>query len=661
MKLLFTSRINFDLIGFHAKRLKAFMTVFTILLLTTFPLPIFINWLNSSATSTLNPFPQFLVSLLATVTVFISAISPFLFFNYLFSSKSVNIYHSLPVRRRDLYITYLFASLMMVVIPFTITYGLGYILSYILNIIPMSIEHLFIYARLVIIFAAIMSMTIFVIMNTGTLSDAIIYTVILSIAPYIAYTAVQFFAGRFILGFASGSGEMLALFSPHIATFHVTNSLGVEYSPTIISSYWLILGIIINAVSIYLYQIRKSEKTEQPFTNRVFFSLITSLFTALLLVGLIAFWAILTNVNHFLSPFVIILPILLCYVIYVLLNIIKNRSTRNIREITRNYGIVVLVTIVTCAFIFISNGYGFTTRVPNAENVERIKISGSTVAQLPFGEGSTKDIFITSDEGINDFVAFHQSIVDDFEKDASVLSYSDIFTEPGQSPYALLKFSYNLDNGSQMNREFFVRKDKLDPLFSMMHTSETLIQINPLSRPRFNPTAMQIFNNTLTAEHEFTGNFAELGTIYTNDLRNIDSTQDYTQDGGKLEYIVMYQKNAETYQLNVDQRFPGTLAYLKANTGKKTDVNLNYFLAKPKTDIVIPRFFNPEYGFMSTNALSFLNYDTVTLSNLSRSEALTYETEVTAADYTNELHNILYVESIGQETLIPFSIAIPLK
>ena len=64
---------------------------------------------------------------------------------------------------------------------------------------------------------------------------------------------------------------------------------------------------------------------------------------------------------------------------------------------------------------------------------------------------------------------------------------------------------------------------------------------------------------------------------------------------------------------------------------------------------------------MSTNALSFLNYDTVTLSNLSRSEALTYETEVTAADYTNELHNILYVESIGQETLIPFSIAIPLK
>ncbi|WZU01771.1 hypothetical protein MGH68_01120 [Erysipelothrix sp. D19-032] len=258
------------------------------------------------------------------------------------------------------------------------------------------------------------------------------------------------------------------------------------------------MELLLIFVSIYLYQIRKSEKTEQPFTNRVFFSLITSLFTKIVTGWFDRVRAILTNVNHFLSPFVIILPILLCYVIYVLLNIIKNRSTRNIREITRNYGIVVLVTIVTCAFIFVSNGYGFTTRVPHVENVERIKISGSTVAQLPFGEGSTKDIFITSDEGINDFVAFHQSIVDDFEKDASVLSYRDIFTEPGQSPYALLKFSYNLDNGSQMNREFFVRKDKLDPLFSMMHTSETLIQINPLSRPRFNPTAMQIFNNTLT-------------------------------------------------------------------------------------------------------------------------------------------------------------------
>ncbi|QIK69058.1 hypothetical protein G7062_01620 [Erysipelothrix sp. HDW6C] len=664
MKTLFTSRINFDLIRFHFKRLKALTFVFTVLLFTTFPIPVIIKRLNIYYSPTELFGVNAAVGTLAFITMGLMIIAPFIFFHYLFSSRAVDVYHALPIRRRDLFITYIVTAALAVLIPFALTYFTGYILTFLLFANPFTSLHIFTFMRLVVIFISISALTVFVIMNTGTLSDAIIYTGILSIAPFVAYAAIQFFAGRFITGFASGSGDILPFISPHLAVLAVIVPMGLSVDPSIISSYWFIISIIIYVVSIWLYERRRSERTEEPFTNRVFFSLITSLFTAILLVGLIAFWSTVNTIDaSFLSPRVITIPILLAFVVYVLLNIIKNRSTRKFKEVTRNYAIMVVTTLVILSTFYFTNGFGFTERIPDSKDIESIQISESSIAQIPFiGMTSTNKLILNDPESIRQFVVFHEDIVGRIDSKRGLVSDNAYeLTDPNAdyNNYVSLEFAYVLTNGSRMSRAFLVHNSLLDTLLPIAFTTEVQSQVNPILSGKYYPDYVEFFSPSFSTRYTFTGKLDELVEIYRQEISNY-TVDDYTKNGGYLKYILAYGSDDRIFQLNIDERHTRTLQYLETHLIDPIDTEFTFqrFIA-PIED---PEFhyYNPISGYVrKTNVWDISSSISESLT-LTTADAKKLDTQLKAYAYSENRYDTLLIYSFSDDIAHYFSVQLPI-
>lgn len=586
MKNLLNSKVDFKLLRFNQKKYNGYFILFTILLFSSFPLPLVLNHLNRH--SFLSDDLSISIVILLFFGVLLAIITPFIIYTYLTSKKAVDVYHALPIKRTDLFLTNNLSSYLLVIIPFAIAYFSGYLFGDLFGYYVTTTMYLrfFAYAALLI---AIQSFTIFVIMNTGTLSDSFIHTGIVFLIPFVIYAATNTFSD-YIFAVSSISTNTLKVLSP---VYTIFSFLDLNQSVSLLSIFWILVYLFVTCFSLRLYNSRKSEKSEVPFVNNYYFPIVTGVFVCLVFV---IFNSAFTSSTYYmrnvrpLSDFFdlqsMVISIAFTYVGYMILNFFRYRSTKYFLKNTLQYLIMIAITCAISTVLIITQLFGYAWHVPKASSVESITFKdlyGWQVHPLLY---VNTDVFINNEytitdaESIEEFVAYHKFLMKSYKENGSDFSEEAYLenesTRGCGDGWGQASFEYTLKSNRNISRSLVSPYQYTEALSVLLDNEGYQKIINPiLDESTQIKGPIYYYNNTMTRyqrsdDKEF---LDTIRTLYLQDLKNVTSDT-LAYQASNLKYIVRYEAyvsrtETATAYLYVDDRFPLTVNYLENRNDAK--------------------------------------------------------------------------------------------
>jgi hypothetical protein len=472
MENLFRARINAGFFRFLIKRNTRLMILTTVAMVALYPLLAFTEFVFNGTYSQgfFNVGRSFQL-----VVFFVSlVIVPFVIFSYLNSKKSLDVYHALPITRKDLFLTGLAAAVVVVLIPFLLVYGIGWI--YNIMVVP-GVDNSRIFENLYYSLALAMAITLpfmFSMMNTGTSVDGFLYGLIIHLIPMIAYGTYLVFGNTVLLGFRAPTNNTFLLFTaPLWSIFELNLNRNLVYpNPDLVALYWFVMSFGMAWLVLYFYKIRRSEKAETPFTNNKFYPIIVSMFILIIQFFFYSTFTLLTE-GRTLDFRTLIFPVFFTFVGYMILDVIANRGFKNFIKALVKFAILTGVSLAVFVGATLTGGAGYTSFVPNPNNVEKVEFLINDELGL-FSPPYTSYIFnetqgiiaYENQTEIEGIVAFHRSIVDRF-KELGVTSNNYFFNEETNItttyPFKLtsyvtsnVQFKYTMKNGSTTLRSYTI-------------------------------------------------------------------------------------------------------------------------------------------------------------------------------------------------------------
>ena len=594
MRNLLSSRVRWKLLKYTVSKQRNFLIIFTLLLSITFPVPVIVNKLtnpNFIMNQNLGLSNDYLI-LLSLMTIVLLTIVPFLFFNYLTTKKSVDFIHSLPISRKDLWATNTVPSFVFVLVPFTIAYWTGQIAVYTLFDITYQMSHLVYYLRSILFFFALMAPTIFVIMNTGTTSDSIIYTIILFVAPFIIYGAFEIFSSMYVIGFSSfTSNNTLAFMSPAYAYFLSMNDIFTVNDINFFTAFWIFGSIFAYSLIIKLYNGWKSEKSEEPFNNPVFFPFVTYLFISFLLIFSMSLFSLDTDSRFkFLAFQNLIIPILITYIIFAVLDFIRLRNIRQLRITSRRYLIILVTTLSLATLAFVTQGFGYAWNLPDRDRISSVSVQVYG-GDNPLFQDYIPQLKLSFKEDIDEIYEIHQNIVTELKRLNGF--FPDVPNMQNSNNNYSFNINYNLVNGRTQSRDFTLSGKDVSLFASLFNVKEYTYLTNPILDPVTDITKLQLFNSTMDKEFNLSSkDLITLRTLYWEDYYE-QVNPSYFSTTENLNYVILYKDpNSDIKQLNIDGNFPRVSAFLSEQSFK-TNTNYKFYISNDKADI---NYFSYGYG-----------------------------------------------------------------
>lgn len=579
MKNLLDSRINIDLLKHIIKKQSNLLLIFTLILSITFPFVVVVHTISFTNLVS-SDYIEIMIVLLLIASIALLMGSPFIFFNYLTSKKSVDFMHSLPIKRRDLFMTNTLISYLFVLIPFTIAYWSGYLLLFLFQGFSLNLSILTFYLQLIVLFVAIQLPSLFVIMNTGTVSDSLIYSIILFFVPFIAYGAYEVFTSTYIMGVNTlAFSNFLSYVSPAVAAFKIY--LNPElHSPLIL--YWTIISVVVFTFTSYLYNIWKSELAEQPFNNPIFFNLVSSIFIGLLLVFISSAFIIDSSARFkFLAIENILIPVLFTFVTYIILDSIRRRSFQGLKRSIKRYSLIAGVTLVSMILVFITQGFGYSNHIPVLNDVQSVIFSTSIGFYDPVVQGLNEREFIITDASeIEKIIDVHQTLVDTYKKSNKIFnpkSYESTFYPDSDYDYftGQVQFEYTIGKNRTFKRVFTVSQPMFELIYPVLEINTIKLNSNPLLLNSASNTNFKVYNNIMTESYSLDQNFI-IETL-KDELLSL-KLDDLLIGYSDLTYIIIYDSGINAYQFNIDSRFPKTLKIITENIQKPVKENYEHYL-----------------------------------------------------------------------------------
>lgn len=593
--------INIEFLKYNLKKNMLYFLIFGLLLFAVFPLPVIIDMINTPR-SAANLGMHYTPSVsgynyaFATMMIALTLLTPFILFNYLTSKKSVDVFHALPVKRKELFLTNVLTGIALVVIPGTINYLLGHGIFYLHHGVN---DAALLYDWVVIMFfaIAIQSISTFVILNTGTLIDSLIHTGILIFLPFGIFFVIVMFTNEFLFGLGGITDNLLKVMTPLYAIYHALFEGPYQIQLLI---YWFALYTIFLMVQTNIYIKRKSERSEEPFTNKYYFPIITAVFTGLIFVMLNAGYSALRSRSgmSFQSFFAfdsILLALIITFVGYTILNIFKNRSTKYFLTTIRNYVIIVLVATILSVTTIQTQAFGFVWRVPNASKIESIELYDSALYQVHPILSQSENTYNSNnvkikDEAIIDmFTKVHKSINQKVKRENNFLRTGDV-SGLLTNKYACtfeetiyLNFTYHLKNGQSIPYSIEVPRELLLEFTALLDVPAYYAFINPILNEEIKMKSIKIYNDLM--DQEILSGFQAAGNevqenivrLYNQDLENLNSDA-LVNDKSTLKYMISYEFDLDFDSdvvnlsrnndqrarglLLIDDRFENTVAYL---------------------------------------------------------------------------------------------------
>jgi ABC-2 type transport system permease protein len=512
-----------------------------------------------------------------------------LLFSYLNSKKNLDVYHALPIKRRDLYFTTLLASFAIILIPYTLVYIIGNV--YYFSVIPDVDMILLIkqYYFSVALTLSIVTPILFAMMNTGTGVDGLLYGLLLHIIPSILYGAYVTFGSAVLLGFSVADPSLFLLYaSPIWAIFELTfNTTRIFPNPILISLYWIAFGLITSWIVLYYYQIRRSEKAEEPFTNKWFFPVISSFFT--FIVQFFLYSAFITLSGRGLDFRTLIFPFFLTFVMYLILDVIANRGFKHLIRGIINFAIIGTLSLSTFTFGTLFDGFGYITRVPNASNVEKVELEYydpySFLYQSYYYDQSTFPIqkMYTEAEDIATIIDAHKTILEGFKEndykkwdgysplESTPRSMLDSALYPQSSSVEIV---YYLTSGAKVARSYTVPFGWTTDLMNLVDSENVFKNRYPmLANPDavVRNTVFEIFDPLMSNSLTLSGkvNFKLFASAYKSDYLSLNEQQHNYPDTSVLGIINLTSCTSTdmcvTRGIPIDARYTQTLSLLASS------------------------------------------------------------------------------------------------
>lgn len=582
-------KINKDLLVYNIKSFKAYFLVFLVGGFASFPLTILINRNNLqnineySYYNVLNQIPLVVITILFAIT------TPFLVFNYLNSKKSIDVYHALPIKKDSLFITQTLSTLILIILPFVFNYTLGNVLlkSFGIDLASSVYIDMAYYALLLVVIHLV---AIFVIMNTGTVLDSLIYIAVVFFLPMIAFLVLNFFLNTYIYGFVEFDYKLLNYLAPLYAIFY---PFGEDVVYTKYAYYWITILVVLVLTTIKIYQLRPSEKAEEPFTNNYFYPIIISVLTPTFFIlmkltqyesgrGLKAFF----NAKTFL------IPVFFTFVFFTIADFLRNRSSKNFMKSTTRFIVIMLVTVLIAGVTIRTQVFGYTIKLPARSEIKEVVIDQSNMHYthpiLNLNSNSIYDSVIIDDEKTIDLVyETHTHLYDLIKKygynedkliENSFLKenyFHGYEFEQAGNYYYQITISYILKNGNKEKKTIELPLEALLDFTSLLKDETYQKAIHPILNNNNTFEDLKVFNQIME-QYEEGLDVAKLREAYFKDLNDI-SLNDLVLKKSKLKYILSYRIDQDSledmYQtfryvdtqilyLPIDDRFVNTINVL---------------------------------------------------------------------------------------------------
>lgn len=325
---------------------------------------------------------DFIVVTLAAVSIGI------VFFSYLFSKRKVDLYHSVPVNRKHLFISNYVSG----IIIFVISQAIMFVIS-ILIAIPnhymtrVSVRNIIICIVCnFVIFLFIYGITICAVMLTGKIIVALVASAILLLSFPVVFSLFDYFMRYFYITF-SECGTVaptlvtkfywLSPVTTYISliervryewrAFYFTNIYDVY--PALIAP--LIMAVLYTVAAFYLYLIRPSEACGNAIAFKKSAPVIR--IPICIIGGLIATWFMCSSVNRFKNNWIWFGLVLGVILTHFALEIIINESFKSfISDKLQLIGSIAVAAIIVGIFFF--DVTGFNNYLPKKENIKSASV-----------------------------------------------------------------------------------------------------------------------------------------------------------------------------------------------------------------------------------------------------------------------------------------------
>ncbi len=446
-------------------------------------------------------------------------------FRYMMSKKSVNVYFSLGITRRGMFLAKYFAGVILLVlsvlIPMLVTLAVNLAIfgsspelwkAWIFYVLAVSLSLIFAFS----VAAAVCT-------RVGTVIEAVIYSGVMLILPVILAYVADFLFKHFVYGapthingwiYGWNSAE---IYSSNGTSFYQYQHFPLTYDTVPFANIfnfisWLQIGVrnqlrldfvsliplallsaVICAVTLLTYKKRKTEIAgflgADELTKGISVFAIASVISTFVIDELIFFE---TDVALFSA----ILTVVVFAVVYLFFEII---TVHNIKGILKGFWkfAVHMVVVGICIVAFASGLFGYSSRTPDAEDVESAAISTGTgdlyLNYNELGDHKYNSSFTAEYELLTAFMNLGiadgftsqediQSIIDIHEKfiECKKLKVNDETLNAGYGERVLpvrINIIYTLKNGNTFERLYPVATDEIMQMLASLTESEIYKQM----------------------------------------------------------------------------------------------------------------------------------------------------------------------------------------
>lgn len=598
------------------KQNKSYIILFTVMMAAVFPAIVTIQLLVQDY-STTNEAIQTdgYILFLTVLACFFASIIPFLLLNYKNSRKSVDLYHSLPMTRKALFRNNLIVAMTILIISTAIAYWSGYGILYLFTNLSFQKIHLQHFIRLSMMFFVLMMPSIFTIMNTGTLADSLVYTLIVILLPLLAYASFNIFSAANIFGFEPFNLQSLKYASPFVATFYMFDFINTTFSIKLLI-YWMILAYMLYRVSLKLYEKWPSECSESPISNAFFFPFISTIFTAIIFTFLISSISFPTSSKiPYLSIQNLLLPVLISYIIYATLTIFKERSADALRHASKKYLLIIGTTLSLLTVFRQTNGLGVYTHLPKADKIVSISIENNHNQSyfLPLDS----PYVITDKEAIDLILDFNEALINDYQE--GNLEKLSPYTSIGKSN-TTVQLHYKLKSGRSLKRSYQIPLVKLKQIQDIQNYQDVAYRNHPIINPEYTLQNILITDPLMSEQKQFHGDLRQLQKLILEDMKHIR----LSANSSEIVYQLLYLDDIY-YQFPIDGRFEKTITYLNQHLSQGERLETSYTLVDKDEGLEV------NDGYMNLAQQSAL-YWPDQQETISLEEARKYETKLRSKD-----------------------------
>lgn len=305
-------------------------------------------------------------------------------FRHLYSRKTADLYHSMPVTRDQCFLAYWLSGFLIWFVPFLV----GDIIVYVMTMLLISASSQWVSVTLLFLaqlalfmlcFLIIYNACLVAVMVSGNLSSATVNLLLYGLIVVSSYSIIYGYLNCYFESFVYEENPILESMICGFTPFYSAIQLCVAFAENTLLSEWggaLALSVICMVLNfllaMYLHRKRPSELAERGLENKCFAipfrfvgSCLAGLFLSLLFVGSdggwCIFWALFGTVFTF-----------------AILNIVYHTSFKMLFCHKRQLGLAVLLTCGTVLF-FAFDLLGYDAYMPNKEDITGLSLQASSL------------------------------------------------------------------------------------------------------------------------------------------------------------------------------------------------------------------------------------------------------------------------------------------